>query len=353
MKIVLTGGGTAGHITPHIALYDDLKRHFDKVVYIGSSGGMEEKMIKENLNIPFFAVTVTKFDRVHLLSNFKIPYLLVRGIRDAQNILEHENPDVVFSKGGYVSLPVVLAAKRLKIPVVSHESDLSMGLANKLMKGACKTICTTFEKTAKKVGKKGAFTGSPMRADMIKGKEESCRKLGINTTKPILLITGGSMGSLVINECVRQSLHELMKYYYVLHLVGKGNFHKGFDCLRDYRQVEFTNDMPYFIGASDIVVSRAGSNTIFELALAGKPMLLVPLSKKASRGDQIQNAKYFRKQGFANMLLQEELTPERFVEEVNQTYSFKKDLQDSLKSSGLERGNTKIVDEIIKVTNFQ
>lgn len=352
MKIILTGGGTAGHITPHLALFNDLKKHFDQIIYIGSSGGMEEKMIKDNLHIPFFSITVTKFNRGKLLSNFKIPYLLIKGIKDAEKILREQKPDVVFSKGGYVSLPVVLAARKLKIPVVSHESDLSMGLANKLMKGSCKTICTTFEKTAKRVGRKGRFTGSPVRDDLIKSKEESLKKLQISTNKPVLLITGGSLGSKVINECVRNSLHELMKYYYVLHLTGKGNFHKGFDCLRDYRQVEFTSDMPYFVGASDVVVARAGSNTIFELALARKPMLLIPLSKKASRGDQIQNAKYFRKQGLANMLLEEDMSPESLVDEVNQTYAFKKDLEDHLLNCGLEKGNKKIVDEIIKVTKF-
>ncbi len=352
MKIILTGGGTAGHITPHLAIYKDLCKHFDKFAYIGSSGGMEEKMIKDNLNIPFFTVTVTKFDRSKLLSNFRIPYLLIKGVRDANRILKEEKPDVVFSKGGYVSLPVVIAAKRLKIPVVSHESDLSMGLANRLMKGACNTICTTFEKTAKKLGRKGKFTGSPLRDDMIKSKEESCRKLQISTNKPVLLITGGSLGSRVINQCVRESLHEIMKYYFVLHLTGKGNFHKGFDGLRDYRQVEFTSDMPYFVGASDVVVTRAGSNTIFELALAKKPMLLIPLSKKASRGDQIQNAKYFRRKGYANMLLEEDMNPETLVDEINQTYAFRKDYVTNLSQSGLERGNDKIIDEIIKVTKF-
>ena len=353
MKIILTGGGTAGHISPHIALYKDLSRHFDKIAYIGSSGGMEEGMIKENLHIPFFSVTVTKFDRGHLLSNFRIPYLLYKGIKDSEKILLEEKPDVIFSKGGYVSLPVVLAARKLRIPVVSHESDLSMGLANKLMKGSCKCICTTFEKTAKKVGRKGRFTGAPVREDMIKSKEESRKILGINTKKPVLLITGGSSGSRAINDCVRQSLHELMKYYYIIHLTGKNNFHKGFDCLRDYRQVEFTNDMPHFIGAADVVVTRAGSNTIFELALARKPMLLIPLPKKASRGDQILNAKYFRKQGLANMLLQEEMDTRTLVDEINQTYAFRKDYESRLENSGLERGNKKIVDEIVKVTVFK
>ena len=333
MKIVLTGGGTAGHIIPHLALFDDLKKHFDKVTYIGSAESMEEKIVKEKLNIPFFSVTVTKFDRGNLLSIFKIPKLLITGIKDADKILREEKPDVIFSKGGYVSLPVVLAGRRLNIPIVSHESDLSIGLANKLMKGSCKTICTTFEKTARKIGRKGVFTGSPVRHDIVKGKDESLKKLGIQTNKPILLITGGSLGSKVINDCVRESLGELIKNYYILHLTGKGNFNKGFDCFRDYRQVEFTNDMPYFIGASDVVVSRAGSNTIFELALAGKPMLLIPLSKKASRGDQIQNAKYFRRKGYANMLLQEEMSPQRFVDEVDQTYALRRDYFDELSNS--------------------
>lgn len=348
MKIVLTGGGTAGHISPHLALMPELKKHFSSIIYIGSEKGMEKDIIRNNAHIPYFSVTTTKFDRVHLLSNFKIPFLLKKGIAEAKNILQIEKPDIVFSKGGYVSLPVVFAAKKLHIPVVSHESDLTMGLANKLMKKSCNCICTTFALTSEKVGSKGVFTGSPVREDMQKEKSLCRQKLHINSPLPVVLITGGSMGALAINDCVRSAINELTKSYFVLHLTGKGNVDKKLTNIPGYRQVEFTNEMPYFIGASDVVISRAGSNTIFELALCKKPMLLIPLSKRASRGDQIENAKYFKHMGYANVLQQEDMTKRSLIDEINQTYKNREVLIKKLQSSGLESGNKKIVDEILK-----
>ena len=282
--IVLAGGGTAGHIMPHINLKPSLDKHFDKIVYIGTTGGMEKKIINQHGGFVYHEINAPKFNRQSIFKNFLLPFKFAKSVRQAKTILKNEKPNIVFSKGGYGALPVVVAAKKLKIPVVAHESDLSLGLANKISKKYATCICTSFEKTAKQVGKKGVFTGSPTNT--------TTKQVDIKTTKPVLLITGGSLGALAINKAVWPIAESLSKKFYVIHQVGKGKTNKKI-CFADYHQIEFAINMQEIINRADLVVSRAGSNTIFELALAQKPMLLVPLPKGASRGDQVDNAKYF------------------------------------------------------------
>ena len=349
MKILLTGGGTAGHVMPHLALLNDFRKNFDQLVYVGSISGMEKDIIEKQKDIVYHCVETTKFVRKKLWRNLLIPFKLIKGIHQSKKIIKQEKPNVVFSKGGYVSLPVVIASKRCKVPVVTHESDLEMGLANKLSKPYCKVICTSFEKTAQKC-KKAVCTGSPIRTDMVKSKAEAMKKLGIDTNKPILVITGGSLGSRFINNKVWSEIKDLTETFFVIHLTGKNNINDRYKNEKDYKQIDFTMDMGSILSSADIVVSRAGSNTIFELAVMRKPMLLIPLPKGNSRGDQVDNAKYFNSQGIANFVTEDQLDSERLSKHILQTYKEKDKLISNLKKSKIEPGNKKILEIIISNT---
>lgn len=349
MKILLTGGGTAGHVMPHLALLNDFRKNFDQLVYVGSISGMEKDIIEKQKGIVYHGVETTKFVRKKLWRNLLIPFKLIKGIHQSKKIIKQEKPNVVFSKGGYVSFPVVIASKRCKVPVVAHESDLEMGLANKLSKPYCKVICTSFEKTAQKC-KKAVCTGSPIRTDMVKSKAEAMKKLGIDTNKPILVITGGSLGSRFINNKVWSEIKDLTETFFVIHLTGKNNINDRYKNEKDYKQIDFTMDMGSILSSADIVVSRAGSNTIFELAVMRKPMLLIPLPKGNSRGDQVDNAKYFNSQGIANFVTEDQLDSERLSKHILQTYKEKDKLISNLKKSKIEPGNKKILEIIISNT---
>lgn len=338
-KIVLTGGGTAGHIMPHLALKPYLSKHFSELVYIGSLNGMEKNIINNSGGFKYYGVHTAKLNRNKIIKNLTLPINFLKGVAEAKKILKHENPDIVFSKGGYVSLPVVFAAKSLKIPVVAHESDLTMGLANKLSKNKCSCICTTFKETAAGVGKKGVFTGSPIR-------ENTGTTPNISTNKPILLITGGSLGSKAINNVVFESINDLTKNFYVIHQVGKNNINPKIK-LPNYKQIEFADNINVLFKKADIVVSRAGSNTIFELAYYGKPMLLIPLPKGASRGDQVDNAKYFERLNYAKVVYQENLSPKTFVNAVNNLYLNKQTYINTLKNANLPNGAQKIINILL------
>ena len=343
--IVLTGGGTAGHVTPNLNIIPKLKKHFDNIYYIGSCE-IEEKIIKPT-GIPFYKISSTKLIRGKFFANLKIPFKLNHAIKEAKTILKGIKPDVVFSKGGFVSVPVVFAANALNIPIVCHESDLSLGLANKICAKKAKTVCTTFPITSEKGGEKFVYSGSPVNPDLLNvSVSEAKAKLKLKTNLPILLVTGGSLGSEAINNVVLKALDELTKIYYVIHVTGKGNtkqINKP-----NYLQIEYSNNLPLLICASSVVVSRAGSNTIFEIALANKPMLLIPLPKGASRGDQIENANYFKSKNIANVLLQENLNKTTLINEVNKTYSQRESLTKAIKKFNPKSGVDKIVYEIIK-----
>lgn len=347
MKILLTGGGTAGHVVPHLALLDDLRKNFDEIVYVGSRTGMEKDIIEKQKNIKYYSVETTKFVRKKIFKNLLIPFKLIKGVHQSKMILKEEKPSVIFSKGGFVSLPVVIASKRLKIPVVAHESDLEMGLANKISKPYCKVICTSFEKTAQKC-KKAVCTGSPIRKDMIKDKQTAMKLLKIETTKPILVVTGGSLGSRFLNKKIWSEINELTEKYFVIHLTGKNNFNEKLQNVKDYVQIEFSLDIGTILSCADIVVSRAGSNTIFELAVMKKPMLLVPLPKGNSRGDQVDNAKYFNEQGLANFVTEEQLESEPILKFITQTFKEKNELIKNINNHNITVGNKKIIKILCK-----
>ncbi len=338
--IVLTGGGTAGHIMPHIAIKDSLKKHFDKIYYIGSTGGMETNIVGSLPDITFYSIDCCKLNRKNIFKNITLPVKFLKSVHQAKKILNEIKPNIVFSKGGYVALPVVFAAKELKIPVIAHESDLSLGLSNKLSKLCTQKICTTFEQTAKAVGKKGEYTGSPIRI-------KTSSTFTSNSQKPILLITGGSQGSKAINEAVWQIADELTKTFCVYHQVGKGNYNNSIS-IDGYNQFEFSDSLQEIMKASSMVISRAGSNTIFEIAYNKKPMLLIPLPKGTSRGDQVENAKYFNKKGYAKVLFQDDLTPETLLNCIKSLYNEQNEYINRLKNAKIPNGNDKIVDIILK-----
>lgn len=316
--IILTGGGSAGHVTPHLAILPYLKNDFDKIYYIGSKNGIEKNII-ENIGIPYYPITTAKLIRKFNGKNFLIPFKVLTGINEAGKILDKLKPNVIFSKGGYVSVPVVMAAKKRKIPIVSHESDYSIGLANKIAAKYSKRVLTSFPDTAKEI-KKGEFVGSPIRKNLIiKPNKELYAQFGFKGDKPILLIIGGSQGSKAINDIVRQSINDLLKDFDIIHICGKGNL----DCeinKKGYFQVEYMNNIENAFTVASVCVSRAGSNSIFELASLKKPCVLIPLPKGISRGDQTQNALYFEKLGLASVLQQESLTSTSLITQIYAAY---------------------------------
>ena len=344
--IVLTGGGTAGHVTPNINLIPPLKNHFKNIYYIGSSS-IEKELIKNAKLVPFYEISGTKLIRGKFFANFLIPFKLIKAIIQAKRILKKLKPNIVFSKGGYVSVPVVIASWLLKIPIVCHESDLSMGLANKICAKHAKAVCTTFKKTAENL-KNGIYTGAPLSKKLtMLNKTLAKQQLNIPITRKILLITGGSLGSQAINQACFNISDYLNKNYEVYHVVGKGNLNKNINLVH-YHQIEFADNMPLLICASDYCISRAGSNTIFELALSQKPMLLIPLPKGASRGDQVENAKYFAEKKYALMLEQDELNSQNLIKSIEKLQKNAQILTKSLKDAGFKDGTESVINVILK-----
>lgn len=315
--IVLTGGGTAGHVIPHLAILPYLKNDFDNVYYIGSVGGMEKNIV-DNVGLKYYSVPCAKLVRKITCKNLAIPFTLFKGVIAAGKILDELKPNVVFSKGGYVALPVVIAAHKRAIPVIAHESDYSLGLANRISAKFCDKVLTSFPAAAKSV-KNGVLTGAPLKNSLFTAsRAEGLKTFGLSGKKPVILATGGSLGAKAINSAIRGALNELLQKFDVLHVCGKGNL-SGIK--KDgYVELEFTDKMENAFACANLCVSRAGSNTIFEMAALKKPMLLIPLPKTVSRGDQILNAEYFQSQGYAEILRQEDLTPQTLVKAASRLY---------------------------------
>ncbi len=321
-KIILTGGGTAGHVTPNLALVPKLKEAGFDICYVGSYNGMEKELV-EKAGIPYKGISSGKLRRYFDLKNFTDPFRVLKGFAEANKIMKEYKPDVVFSKGGFVSVPVVLAAKKHKIPIVSHESDMTPGLANKITLSSCTKICCNFPETINYLPKdKAVLTGCPIRGELLTGSKEQGLKLtGFNSEKPVLLIIGGSLGSVKVNQAVREILPRLIKDYQVVHLCGKGNLDETLTNMPGYVQYEYMSDpLKHLFAMADIVISRAGANAICELLALQKPALLIPLSAAASRGDQILNANSFKNQGFSEVLEEERLSADKLYEAVTQLY---------------------------------
>ncbi len=318
--IVLCGGGTAGHVMPNIALLPYLKKHFKNIYYIGSISGIEKDIISEHKEIKYYPITTVKLIRGFNFKNLLIPFKLIKGYTESKKVLKELKPDIVFSKGGYVSVPVTMASKKLNIPVVAHESDFDLGLANKLILKNCTKMCCSFEETANSLDKKGVFTLSPIRDSLFTGnKEKALRICKFHNTKPTVLVIGGSLGAKAINECMFKISKRISQKFNVIHIVGKGNINKDIT-LPNYYQIEFVSQIEDYFALADIIVSRAGSNAINEFLVLNKPMLLIPLPKGNSRGDQLLNANDFVKKGYAIKLEQENMTEETLLNKINELH---------------------------------
>ncbi len=308
-RIILTGGGTAGHVTPNIALIPGLKELGYDIHYIGSYNGIEKNLI-EQLQIPYHGIASGKLRRYFSLQNFTDPFRVLKGFGEAKKLIKTLKPDVIFSKGGFVSVPVVIAGKQCHVPTIIHESDMTPGLANKLAIPSATKVCCNFPETLNHLPKeKAVLTGLPIRQELLTGNREAALNFcGLSADKPVILIIGGSLGSVVVNNAVRQVLPELLKNFHVIHLCGKGKVDASLQTLDGYVQFEYVKDeLKDLFALADIVISRAGANAICELLVLHKPNLLIPLSAKASRGDQILNARSFERQGYSIVLEEEEL----------------------------------------------
>lgn len=348
-KIVLTGGGTAGHVTPNIALLPKLKEAGYEIYYIGSYEGIERKLI-ESYEIPYYGISSGKLRRYFDWKNFSDPFKVLKGYGQAISILKKLKPDVVFSKGGFVSVPVVMAAKHCKIPAIIHESDMTPGLANKLAIPSATKVCCNFPETLQYLPEgKAVLTGSPIRSELLKGdKVHALNFIGNFTAKkPTLMVIGGSIGSVVINDTVRKALPELLKEYQVVHLCGKGNLVPELDGTQGYVQYEYIKEeLNDLFALADIVISRAGANAICELLALHKPNILIPLSAAASRGDQILNARSFEKQGFSYVLEEEKLTEETLLEAIRQVEEKKNSYRKAMEASSRIDSVTKVFELI-------
>lgn len=320
--ILFTGGGSAGHVTVNLALMPHYLQEGWEVHYIGSEQGIERQLVASLPQVHYHAIATGKLRRYFDWNNLKDPFRVLKGVWQAYRLIAKIQPKVVFSKGGFVSVPVVAGAWLNRIPIIIHESDLTPGLANKLANPLATKVCTTFRETERYIsGSKTVHIGAVVREELFRGDARRGRSLcGFTSGKPVLLVIGGSLGSQLLNRIVRSQLEQLVKTFQIVHICGKGNVEEALDG-EQYRQFEYvTEELPDLLAMADLVVSRAGSNSIFEFLALRKPMLLIPLSRHASRGDQIANALSFKKQGYADVLMEEELTEESFLESVLALY---------------------------------
>ena len=334
-KIILTGGGTAGHVTPNIAMLPLLKEEGYDISYIGSYNGIERKLITEQ-GIPYYGIASGKLRRYLDLKNLTDPFRVIKGYFQACKLIKALKPDVVFSKGGFVSVPVVLAAHKSHIPVIIHESDMTPGLANKLCIPSASKVCCNFPETVSMIpDNKGILTGTPIRAELSEGNRQAGLDLcHFTSSKPVILVMGGSLGALHVNEAIRSILPNLLERFQIIHLCGKGKVDESFYSTTGYYQFEYINkELKDLFAAADIVVSRAGANAIFELLTLHKPNLLIPLPAGASRGDQILNANSFKKQGFSMVLPEEELTDESLYNAICSLYEHRMDYVKAMKNA--------------------
>ncbi len=349
-RIILTGGGTAGHVTPNIALIPELQKRGYEIHYIGSKTGIEKELIG-NFDIPYYGISSGKLRRYFDVKNFTDPFRILKGYAEADRLMKKIRPDVVFSKGGFVTVPVVKAAKRRHVPCVLHESDISPGLANRLCISSAAAVCANFPETLEHLPEGRAYlTGSPIRAELFSGNRltglDFC---GFTAGKPVILVIGGSLGSVRVNEAVREVLPQLLERYQIVHLCGKDKIDETLQGTEGYVQYEYIQkELCDLLDAADIVISRAGANAICELLALHKPNILIPLSMEASRGDQILNAASFEKQGYSYVIREEELTSERLLQAVREVDERKQDYKNAMAAANQQNAVVMVADIIDK-----
>ncbi len=337
-KVVLTGGGTAGHVYPALAVAEKLNNC--EIHYLGSNG-MEKEILKKFPNIIYHEIPAVKLERKFTLKNFLIPFKLFDSIKICKKTLKEIQPNVIFSKGGFVAVPVCISSKKLGIPVISHESDLSFGLANKIILHYCTIMCTTFEKTGKS-NKKCIHTGQPIRAKIFNGKKINL----FNNSNPTLLVLGGSLGAKFLNDAIFENLDKITKKFNVIHICGKKNYQKIIH--ENYVILPYADNIQDYYFSSDLVLARSGSGVINELLALEKPMLLIPLSKKCSRGDQIENAKLFTQLGYSDILEEEEFSFEKMMIKLENLQKNSEKIRKNMRKNAKNNAVSQIVNLINK-----
>lgn len=351
MKILMTGGGTAGHVTPNIALLPILQENGCTIDYIGTENGMERELITTE-GINYHTISAGKLRRYFSLENVSDILKIGKGFFEASAHIKKIQPDVVFSKGGFVSCPVVWAAWTKGIPVVIHESDITPGLANKLSMPFAKKICYAFPETKQYIKQdKSVFTGIPVRDTMLKGsKAVGLKMCNFNNEKPVIVVIGGSLGSKAINEAIRESLDELVQYYQICHICGKNNIDNSLNNIIGYKQYEYINEeLKDFFAMADIIISRAGATTLYEILSLAKPNILIPLPKAVSRGDQILNAKFFEAEGYSNVLNEDDVNASTLKDAISSVLQNKATYINNMKSSDI-RNSSDILYNLLKET---
>lgn len=347
--IILTGGGTAGHVTPNLALLPSLQKEEFEIHYIGSYNGIERRLIEET-GIPYDGISSGKLRRYFDLKNISDPLRVLKGCREALKLMKKYKPDVVFSKGGFVAVPVVLAAKHYKIPTIIHESDMTPGLANKICIPSAKKVCCNFPETLQYLPKdKAILTGSPIREELLNGDRlAGLQYAHLTSNLPVILVIGGSLGSVTVNQAIRNILPTILKEFQIIHVCGKGNLDESLISTPGYVQYEYVDKpLRHLFAAADLVISRAGANSICEILALRKPNVLIPLSAAASRGDQILNANSFAKQGFSTVLEEEVLTSDTLYRAITETYKNRQAFINAMSQSELNNA----VGTIIKIIN--
>ena len=350
-KIVLTGGGTLGHVTPHLALIPHLRERGYEIHYIGTENGMEAPKMRAVPGVIYHAVKSGKLRRYHSWQNFTDPFRVIAGAFQSARLMGKIRPDVVFSKGGFVAVPVVFGAWLHRVPVLCHESDLTPGLANKLCRPFAKRFATTFPECAEALGKKAEMTGTPLRPELFQGsREKGLALFGFDGRKPVLLMMGGSSGAQSVNRALREALPQLTETFDVAHICGKGNLEPSLEGTPGYRQTEFLDaELPDALAATDLVLSRAGANSLGEFQQLGRPMLLIPYPKGASRGDQILNAESLRKRGLCHVLAQEEMTADTLADALRETWADRENLEKALRDAPPADGTKRVLEMIEEI----
>lgn len=347
MNFIFTGGGTAGHVTPNIALIPVMQQKGYCVHYIGREEGIERDLIEKMPGVIYHGISAGKLRRYNNIKNLTDPFRVIKGYFQSLSLMRQIKPVGMFSKGGFVSVPVVLAANAHRVPIVIHESDMTPGLATKLCVPCAKKACTTFRATAEGLGEKAVCTGTPLRDSLFHGsKTIALKKLGFDS-KPVILVMGGSLGAKAVNDNVRAVLDKLLPLFNIIHICGNGKLDESIN-KTGYVQLEYvTDELPDFIACADIVISRAGSNSINEFLALFKPMLLIPLPSLHSRGDQLVNAEEFERLGYAKRLEEENITPEKLVLEIKDLYASQSKYIENMKKSGAHLGRDKVIEVIM------
>lgn len=353
-RILFTGGGSAGHVTVNLALIPMLQAQGWHAAYMGSGDGIERQLVGRLDAVDYYPIATGKLRRYADWRNAKDPFRVMKGVFQAYRTIRKLRPGIVFSKGGFVSVPVVLGAWLNRVPVIIHESDLTPGLANRIANPFARKVCVTFGETSARIkGNKAVHVGPVVRGELLQGDaRKGLQWCNFRSGKPVLLIMGGSLGSKRINEAIRRNATELLRTYQIIHLCGKGELDASCEGLPGYRQFEYVHaELQDLIACAELVVSRAGSNSIFEFLALRKPMLLIPLSKSASRGDQILNAESFRQAGYCEVLQEEALSDETFLAALGRLYDQRETIRERMRASESGQSSTETIAALIQATS--